>query len=96
MIKTTLTIRNPFAKDENCLLSWYKTINLTKHKTFEIELCSASMYNLFSFSLDLSWRGHDHAGPELHVELFGFEVTIKIYDNRHWNYSEGTWKQYDV
>ena len=81
MIKTTLTIRNPFARDENCLLSWYKTISLTKHKTFEIELCSASMYNLFVFSLDLSWRGHDHAGPELHVELFGFEATIKTHAN---------------
>lgn len=96
MIKTTLSIRNPFAKDENCLLSWYKTIALTKNKTFEIELCSASMYNLFAISLDLGWRGRDHAGPELHVELFGFEVKIKIYDNRHWNYTDGTWQQYNV
>ena len=96
MIKTTLTIRNPFAKDEHCLLTWHKSIALTKNKTFEIELGSASMYNLLLFSLDLSWRGHDHAGPEFHVELFGFEATVKIYDNRHWNYNKGTWQRYDV
>lgn len=96
MIKTNITIRNPFAKDEKCLLAWDKTLALTKHKTFEVEVCSASMYNLFEFSLDLSWRGRDHAGPELHVELVGFEATIKIYDNRHWNYIKGTWEQCDV
>jgi hypothetical protein len=96
MIKTSISIRNPFAKDENCLISWCKTIALTENKTFEIELCSASMYNLISISLDLGWRGQDHAGPELHVELFGFEARIKIYDNRHWNYTNGTWERYDV
>ena len=96
MIRTTLSVRNPFAKDGRNWLTWYKHIALSKNKTFEIELGSASMYNLLSISLDLSWRGHDHAGPELHVELFGFEARIKIYDNRHWNYHEGTWEQYDV
>jgi hypothetical protein len=95
MIKTLLTVRNPFAKDSKMLHNRYQTFALSKNKTFEIEIGSASMYNLFMFSLDLSWRGQDHAGPELHIELFGFELTMKVYDNRHWDYNKGTWEYYE-
>lgn len=94
MIKAALQIRNPFAKDNSCKFDWNKTISLTKNKTLEVQLWKSSCYNLFLFSVDLSWRGSDHAGPELNIEILGLDFTIKIYDNRHWDYENGTWQSY--
>jgi hypothetical protein len=93
MIKIFLAVKNPFARDNSQGFDWNKTISLTKNKTLEIQLWKSSPYHLISFGLDLSWRGSDHAGPELSVELLGFDFTIKIYDNRHWDYKLGTWQR---
>ena len=96
MITFSFTIKNPFAKDISNTYNVYKTISLTKHKTFEFQFSRLAFYNLFSFSLDLSFRGCDHAGPSLALDFFGWELVLKIYDNRHWDYDKGTWVKYDT
>jgi hypothetical protein len=92
MIKTNIAIRNPFAKDAPVKFDFWKALVITKNKSFEFQIWHGSMYCLFEFSLDLSWRGCDHAGPSLYISLFGWDVTFKLYDNRHWDYKNGTWQ----
>lgn len=46
---------------------------------------------LVNLELDLFWRGHDHAGPSILIELFGYMFHAKIYDSRHWNYDKACW-----
>ena len=94
MIKTTLQITNPFAKDSFKQASWFKVGKLTKNKSWELQVWKGSVYELLKLELDLAWRGHDHAGPNLSVGVLGIEITIKIYDNRHWDYEKGTWQTY--
>ena len=69
-----------------------RTIKLSEHKFIELE----SMYSgqhLFRFSLDLNWRGEDHAGPEIELGVWGHEVRLKLYDHRHWNTEKNRWYQ---
>jgi hypothetical protein len=63
---------------------------ITKHKCWEIEITRFSE-NLFYFECDLHWRGRDHAGPEITIGLLSYVFSVKIYDNRHWDYTKGTW-----
>lgn len=89
MLKFSITIKNPYAKDVNCkVYECYK--HLSKNKGFEAEHYYSNYYILY-FSLDLSWRGEDHAGPEVEISLLGYSVRYKIYDYRHWDYVMGDW-----
>lgn len=90
MLKFSFTIKNPAAMDVNCKVFEYNR-HLFGNKHFEAEHYYCN-YNILQFSLDLSWRGEDHAGPELELCLFGYSARYKIYDIRHWNYSLGKWK----
>jgi len=91
MIRTLFQIKNPFAKDRPCSFNWHKSGKLTKHKSWEMQIWKGSIYELFSFELDFGWRGSDHSGVTFSVSVLGFESTIKLYDNRHWDYKQGTW-----
>lgn len=91
MIKTLLSIRNPFARDKTSRFSWDRTLTLSRFKHFETQVWHGSPYDLFALEIDLGWRGHDHAGPNLLLGVYGFELTLKIYDSRHWDYEKGTW-----
>jgi hypothetical protein len=35
-----------------------------------------------------------HAGLDLELGLFGYNVHFQFYDNRHWNVKEGCWMVY--
>lgn len=64
---------------------------MSKNRVFEVELLLDTV-NLFQVSLDLSFTGKDHAGPELLVNLFGVCGILKLYDRRHWDYEQNTWE----
>jgi hypothetical protein len=36
-----------------------------------------------------------HAGLDLEVGLFGYNVHFNFYDNRHWNNEAGCWENYN-
>jgi hypothetical protein len=36
-----------------------------------------------------------HAGLDLELGLFGYNVHFNFYDNRHWNSKEGRWMFYN-
>jgi hypothetical protein len=92
MLKLNITIRNPKAKDMPCQFNWHKTFALSQYKAFEIQVWHGSPYEICSLDIDLAWRGHDHAGPNLQLGILGYELILKTYDTRHWDYKNGTWE----
>ncbi len=99
MINLFLSIQNPLFKKEGYIgkfrsaFFWHK--KLSKNKYFEIQFDKFSKQDLFTFNLDLRLFGRDHAGPETLIGFFGYELIIKIYDCRHWDYEKNCWQNYD-
>jgi len=77
------------------MTSFCKTVQLSKHKSFEIqlELGNSSGLSEDFFEFKLSWtRKQDHAGPLFRLSLLKlFWLNVMIYDHRHWNYDEDRW-----
>jgi len=63
----------------------------TQHKHWAVQCTHGQATELVNLELDLFWRGHDHAGPSILIELFGYMFHAKIYDSRHWNYDKACW-----
>ena len=93
MIAFNFRIRNPFkyADFENFGVS---TGPICENKSWEIQFMRYA-YNIFEINVDLNWYGEDHAGPSININLFGYQVTAKIYDHRHWNYDTQDWEVYE-
>jgi hypothetical protein len=66
---------------------------LFKNHAWELE---HSYYSgsLIDFDINYSIR-EDHAGFDIVFGIFGYGVSFRIYDTRHWNYDVKTWEQYD-
>lgn len=91
MIYIRNCIENPFASSSLKNLFW-KEVSLSKNKFFSIELIKDSAYLI---NLCFIWsRKIDHAGIEIGLGLFGFEVNLSIKDKRHWDYEKNTWTTY--
>lgn len=93
MIQLWMSIENPF-KYDNFKSYWDKTWVLTKNKAVEVEF-SKYAYNVLEFGLDLRWRGSNHAGPGLEINLLGYTARVKFYDSRHWDDEKNDWEVYD-
>ena len=93
MLHLRLSLKNPFktAGIKNVI---NRHGMVTKNKAWEIEYCKYSLYWL-EFDFLLSFRGSDHAGPSLLIELFGHSFSFRIYDIRHWDYENNTWEEHD-
>jgi len=91
MLKFSTSFKNPSAKDVHASLFQYNK-HLTKTKSIEAEYFYSDYY-LFHLFIDTSWRGEDHAGPEIEFCFLRYSVRYKIYDHRHWDYSKGKWKE---
>lgn len=95
MIRFSFRIRNPWGRDLPHRDYFYRHWQVSKNKSFEIQLFRDSFYDLFELNLDLSWRGEDHAGPSLEIGIGKYQLNIKLYDHRHWDYEKGNWEVYD-
>lgn len=90
MFKLNFSIANPLTYDSWRSI-WKRTWSISKHRTLEI--CVDRYANdIVSFKLDLSWRGHDHAGPLFEIRLFGLGFIASLPDNRHWDYINNSWE----
>jgi hypothetical protein len=89
MINIWLAVRNPF-KVQPFRAVWVRDRQLSQHKTVEIQI-SRYAFNWLELQLDLNWRGTDHAGPWFMIGLFGWQLDIRMYDRRHWNYETNSW-----
>ena len=68
---------------------------LSKNKSFEIELNHFGQFLKFEISFDWSFKT-DHAGPRFCLALFGLYLTMSIFDHRHWDDENNRWKNYDL
>lgn len=94
MLKFNLEIRNPFFKNGEFDSLWEKSGSFTRYKHWELQLMQYG-WNLFELNFDLNWNGRDHAGPNMEVGIFGYQLAITVYDSRHWDYENNTWEVYD-
>jgi hypothetical protein len=84
MIRFNLSVANPFKYREFRSL-FFQSWTITDHKILEVQVYRYA-YNLFEFSVDISWRGSDHAGPNIELGLFGWNFSVSLPDSRHWDY----------
>ena len=73
----------------------YVHCKVFKNKYLEIQ-CQAWSWRdsgrYFDFHTHWTTAG-DHAGFEIHFEIMGWFLNIKVYDCRHWDYKNNRWKQ---
>lgn len=91
MIRFSFSIKNPWAKDRPQVDYVVYEPRVSENWAFELQL-SKMATDWFSFDLDLSWRGQDHAGPNLTIELLGYYFCVRFYNVNHWNFDEGRWQ----
>jgi len=62
------------------------------HKAWELE---HSYYSPMLFDTDVRWCRHqDHAGIEIGIGIFGYGISFRMYDTRHWDYEKSTYTSY--
>lgn len=65
---------------------------ISSFKIFEFDIVYSNSKPWFLLHLDWS-RNTDHAGLNFEICLFGYSIESKIYDTRHWDYENNTWKK---
>lgn len=79
------------------MLSFCKSLSLTKNKTFEVQLELSN--NLTQDWLDISFTWttkRDHAGIALTFSILKMiYFGVQLYDNRHWDYKAEKWLEYN-
>ena len=93
MITINFFVDNPL-KSERWKNLYNKAWAITKNKTLEIQFFR-NLYYIFSLHLDLCWSGKDHAGPCFEINILGLEFSIQLHDNRHWDYTNNCWENYE-
>jgi hypothetical protein len=84
MIYFNINIRNPWRKD-----STWETLYTNfgsafiKNKYWEVQCAKSDNILRLEFAIT---HKQDHAGINLELALFGYEVHFRFYDGRHWNY----------
>ena len=88
MIFLSLSLSNPFSNRYSVVYDKTgKTWN--PHKFWDLSICKRS--SIIGFTFDFTMR-QDHAGFSLEIELFGWSIEYRFYDNRHWDYENGCWE----
>ena len=95
MINFSFNINWPWFKysDELSTDYFYKSWRVTKHKTLEIQL-SRGGNTIVGCDFRLATRC-DHAGVMFTIDLFRRFFHVSLVDNRHWNYDEDRYVNYD-
>ncbi len=92
MISFNFNLRNPWSKTfiKNLLCRVYDTP--FKNKFIELEVYRD--FTIVAFMFNWTFR-QSHAGLDIDLGLFGYNVHFNFYDNRHWNTEEGRWMFYN-
>lgn len=93
MFNFEFKISNPFVRDKWKSL-YSNHFKISKNKVFEIEMIFFKS-TIFLVDLDINFNKVDHAGPKITLGLFGLEISLHLYDTRHWNYEENRWCKYE-
>lgn len=91
MIYLNVNIRYPRWVDRFENIKTWSGQTLFEHKFWEVQVIKND--NLLR--LEFGWTVcEDHAGVNLELGLFGYEIHFTFYDHRHWNYKNNCWEQY--
>jgi len=90
MIRFRFGVANPF-KCKEFRNIYARHWAVTKNKTLELQFYRYA-YEVVSFDLDLSWQGQSHAGPNLELNILGWNFKIALEDNRHWDHERHCWE----
>lgn len=88
--------KNFLATDDFHSIFCYEPVGqpiITPHKHLCVELTWSNSWAI-ELRFDLTFRGRDHAGLDIDVQVLGLSFGFQIYDSRHWNYDEDRWYQY--
>ena len=66
-----------------------------KHKNFSIQLSYWGFTHLFDIMIDLGLTKQSHQGPEFSISLFGLQLHLNLYDDRHWDKENDCFYNYD-
>ena len=91
MIHISFGLSNPWGKPFDNL--WNRSGMITRHKAWEAELLQTQQ--LVGIHMGYTIR-QDHAGLDLELALFGYSISLKIYDTRHWDYKNNCWHSHTV
>jgi hypothetical protein len=90
MINFNFILSNPFSRRFNIIFS--KSGKLSKFKAWEFNTYVTSAFVVVVFNSSIRT---DHAGIDLELGLFGYQVELKFYDTRHWDSKTNTWAVYN-
>lgn len=90
MINFSFGLSNPFS--DRWATVYYKDGLITKNTGAEIQVIRDN--TIVNFAFRFTTR-QDHAGMTLDFGLFGYYVTMRYYDTRHWNDEAGRFYNYD-
>lgn len=90
MISFSFRLKNPFSDRWETV--YHKDAMLGTHTCAEIQVVKDNTIVEFSFSW---YARQDHAGITIYLGLFGYSVSIRYYDTRHWNDEAGRFYNYD-
>lgn len=91
MIRFNLEITNPWSNRWNIIFSKNGRIGL--HKGWEFN--GYQTHSFVEILCGITSRC-DHAGIQLMLGLFGYNVEFNLYDTRHWDYELGKWCTYPI
>lgn len=66
---------------------------LPPHKFFSIQLSWSNYWDIVEASIDLDFKGQDHAGLKIDFKVLGLFFVFNIYDHRHWDYDNDCWEE---
>jgi hypothetical protein len=93
MIYFNINIRNPRWWNRWEGIKHWSGSTPFKHKFWEVQF----MKNSELFRIEFNWTvQQDHAGVQLELGLFGYQLDFNFYDNRHWDTETNSWKVYDI
>lgn len=91
MIDIQLRLKNPFSNRFTLIGNWYGKTPIP-HKWWECEFYRSN--DILAFGLSITHR-QDHAGLHFTLGLLFLNFGATIYDNRHWDYKQGEWRNHD-
>jgi hypothetical protein len=91
MISINFNLRNPWSNTFKNL--WCKSY-VTRFKNKFIELEVTKDFTLISFMFNWTIR-QSHAGLDLELGLFGYNIHFNFYDIRHWDQNTQKWEVYE-
>ena len=91
MISINFNLRNPWSNTFKNL--WCRSY-VTRFKNKFIELEVTKDFTLISFMFNWTIR-QSHAGLDLELGLFGYNIHFNFYDIRHWDQTTQKWEVYE-